>query len=493
MKILVTAKVIFIIVLLQCVSNGMLQSAHLATPSGVPVKDEPLSGRTKDAYVTLQYGGFLLGARVLGKSLRDTGTEKDMIALCTETVSEEAKEVLKADGWQIRPAKNIENPYAKKSSRGSYFSGAYSKLHMWNMTEYDRIVYLDSDVLVLSNIDHLFDCGTFCAVYRHSDLFNSGVFVLEPSSVVFNNMLKMVSVLPSYTEGDQGFLNMYFQDLKYASMFNWSNPTRQQQPMRLAAGFNGDIGMYYLDNKWVIPPENLRILHYTMGPVKPWKWWANYLFDLNQLWIDVRMRLPDHGYESCRISFHFWAPYPLLIFLFILGLYIKSIPQSPDVTWMLGVFTVVSDIFSHYFPIPVLLLSYVLTYQYIVPTTMIPSQAEYVFWLWSNFFLLVFFGLYCCTCHAAAKQGGASIPRKIRLSVMVYLVFVSSCVLLKVVPPTVAPFSKRLIATLVFLSIHVVVSHKCGQYLIQTWTGSTRASNSPVHQLPDHSKVDSYC
>lgn len=57
---------------------------------------------TREAYVTLVYGSFLLGTRVLGQSLRETGTKKDLIALCTETVSDEDKAVLAADGWIIR-------------------------------------------------------------------------------------------------------------------------------------------------------------------------------------------------------------------------------------------------------------------------------------------------------------------------------------------------------------------------------------------------------
>ena len=44
---------------------------------------------SSQAYVTLLYGDeFALGVRVLGKSLRDTGTSKDMVALVSEGVSE---------------------------------------------------------------------------------------------------------------------------------------------------------------------------------------------------------------------------------------------------------------------------------------------------------------------------------------------------------------------------------------------------------------------
>ena len=172
----------------------------------VPSSAEKKLAAGKEAYVTLMYGGFMLGARVLGQSLRETGTTKDLVALCTRTVSVETIRVLQADGWIINYVDNIPNPYSGFSKRGGYFSGAYSKIHIWNMTNYERVVYLDSDVLVMSNIDHMFDCGTFCAAFRHSDLFNSGTMVIEPSSAVFEDMIKQIRRLSSYDVADQGFL-----------------------------------------------------------------------------------------------------------------------------------------------------------------------------------------------------------------------------------------------------------------------------------------------
>ena len=56
-----------------------------------------------------------------------------------------------------------------------------TKLEIWRLTEYRRVVYLDADTIVTQNIDELFRCGAFCAVFRAFDLFNAGVLVLKPS------------------------------------------------------------------------------------------------------------------------------------------------------------------------------------------------------------------------------------------------------------------------------------------------------------------------
>lgn len=50
---------------------------------------------SEEAYVTLLYGDeFLLGVRVLGKSIRDTGTKKDTVVLVSDGVSDYATRLL---------------------------------------------------------------------------------------------------------------------------------------------------------------------------------------------------------------------------------------------------------------------------------------------------------------------------------------------------------------------------------------------------------------
>jgi hypothetical protein len=53
------------------------------------------SKKTDEAYVTLLYGDeFLLGVRVLGKSIRNTRSNKDMVVLVSDGVSDFAKKLL---------------------------------------------------------------------------------------------------------------------------------------------------------------------------------------------------------------------------------------------------------------------------------------------------------------------------------------------------------------------------------------------------------------
>lgn len=111
-------------------------------------------------------------------------------------------------------------------------------------------------------------------------------------------MTTKVQSAVSYDGGDQGFLNTYFHELKYAPMYE---PTRKDSychnftMKRLSAKFNYDIGMYYLNNgRFLVEPD---IIHYTMGPTKPWLWWTYPLFDLNWIWLEARL-----VFSACKNS-----------------------------------------------------------------------------------------------------------------------------------------------------------------------------------------------
>ena len=426
-------------------------------------------GNTKDAYVTLQFGNFLLGARVLGQSIRETGTTKDLVVLCSETVSENAKRILEADGWKIRPIEKV-----RKSKGWGYFDQVFSKLHIWNMTDYERIVYLDSDALVLSNIDHMFDCGTFCVTYRHSDFFNAGVIVVEPSKHVYDDLVRMSNEVPSWKE-DQVLLNAYFRDVRSTPMFNWSDNTRQQKPMRLQAGLNPDTVAYYLHSRWLIPQEELKVIHYTIGPVsKPWVWWTTYLFDLNWKWNEVRNRLPRHIEleDSFQVLFTgalFFAPYLLLAAFFAsLNLCGSTVAK----------YAPIGDKLPHATPVAFLLLSYFLTYKFIVPSTMVPSHAKYVFSLWSQMLLVIFFGTYCRLCHLSNNGGQTVVPRKKMLKL--YTIFLASYIILGIVPPIVQTFYMRLIAAIVLAIVHILVCQVVGQRVIRMWSGPRKIENYSI-------------
>ena len=88
----------------------------------------------------------------------------------------------------------------------------YTKLHVWNLVEYEKVVYIDADTLIMSNIDELFRRPPFAAApdVFPPDKFNAGVMVVKPSKDTFQDMVARIPTTESYDGGDTGFLNVYF-------------------------------------------------------------------------------------------------------------------------------------------------------------------------------------------------------------------------------------------------------------------------------------------
>ncbi|XP_076903620.1 inositol phosphorylceramide glucuronosyltransferase 1-like [Bidens hawaiensis] len=287
------------------------------------------SSESKEAYVTLLYGDeFVLGARVLGKSIWDTGSTKEMVVLVSDGVSDYAKTLLQADGWIVKPISLMENPNQVRPTR---FWGVYTKLKIFNMTDYEKVVYLDADTIVIKNIDVLFKCGKFCANLKHSERLNSGVMVVEPSEELFKDMVSKVTTLYSYTGGDQGFLNAYYAGFPSARVFdpNISTEELSNKPVaemeRLSTIYNADVGLYMLANKWMVDEKELCVIHYTLGPLKPWDWWTSWLLKPVDIWQEVREHLEEslpgtrggrNPRDDLLVNFLFLLPVFILLFCY---------------------------------------------------------------------------------------------------------------------------------------------------------------------------------
>ncbi|GMY20606.1 inositol phosphorylceramide glucuronosyltransferase 1 [Fagus crenata] len=280
------------------------------------------SHSSDEAYVTLLYGDeFLLGVRVLGKSIRDTGSRKDMVVLVSDGVSDYAKKLLQADGWIVEKISLLANPNQVRPTR---FWGVYTKLKIFNMIKYKKVVYLDADTIVVKSVEDLFKCGKFCANLKHSERLNSGVMVVEPSETVFNDMMSKVTTLPSYTGGDQGFLNSYYPGFPNAHVFEPNLPSRPVPEMqRLSTLYNADVGLYMLANKWMVNESELRVIHYTLGPLKPWDWWTSWLLKPVDVWQNVRVQLEEslpgtgggrNPNDDLLVKFLFLLPLCALVF-----------------------------------------------------------------------------------------------------------------------------------------------------------------------------------
>ncbi|KAL5156000.1 putative UDP-glucuronate:xylan alpha-glucuronosyltransferase 4 [Glycine soja] len=221
--------------------------------------DVALTRVPKLAYVTVLHSSeaYVCGAIALAQSILGTQTmfiETDLVLLADNSIGPQSTAGLKAAGWKIKRIQRILSPFAKK---GAYNQWNYSKLRMWQLTTYDKIIFIDSDLLVLRSIHHLFVLPQLSAAPNEKTLFNSGLMVIEPSQCMFQKMMNVTSKVRSYNGGDQGFLN---------EIFTWWHrlPAKVNQ---LKTFPSSGHGMHEL-------PDDVYAVHY-LG-LKPWMCYRDY-------------------------------------------------------------------------------------------------------------------------------------------------------------------------------------------------------------------------
>lgn len=219
---------------------------------------------------------FLEGALVLGYTLKKYHPNYPMYMMHFHNgLSNRTLCSLRQAGWIPRIVNNIAPPL---KGVWSHFINQFTKLVLWNMTEFDSITYLDADNLVLGDISNLNELVAdpsrtgfeFAAVAdnwhgKFAYHFNAGVIVLHPSTDVFNELMRTMGLPGNYdpTMAEQAFLNAFFQ-LRY---------------LQLPVIYNVNLAMYsaYPD-LWNRLQSDFKIVHFTL--VKPFLKQSNAAYDV---------------------------------------------------------------------------------------------------------------------------------------------------------------------------------------------------------------------
>lgn len=197
-----------------------------------------MSDRGRHAYVTLVTNAdYAMGATALMRSIALSGTAADRVVLHTGGVSAHDLEPLAALGCRLVRADLLptSDAFDKRHARSRLHADApftkgrkpdfhtpldnFCKLRLWQLAEYERVVFIDADAIVLKNVDKLFGYPEFAAapnVYESLADFhrmNSGVFVARPSEATFERMLARLDAPEAFwPRTDQTFLQAFFPD-----------------------------------------------------------------------------------------------------------------------------------------------------------------------------------------------------------------------------------------------------------------------------------------
>ncbi|TPX15175.1 uncharacterized protein E0L32_004733 [Thyridium curvatum] len=277
----------------------------------------------EDIYATLLLSdSYLPGALVLAHSLRDAGTTKKLAVLVTlDSVSAEVITQLKAVYDYILPVNRIQNPNPANlylMNRGDLHS-AFTKINLWKLLQFRKIVYIDADVVAYRAPDELFELPhAFAAApdIGWPDLFNTGVMVLTPNMGDYYAMMAMAERGISFDGADQGLLNMHFKHDHHRLSFTYNvTPSAHYQYIPAYRHFQSSVNMVHFigaDKPW----KQGREANTGSSPFNEMvgRWWAVY--DRH-----YRKETPTEPASSGQAQ-----PSPELVQYFVKGEYHPTVP-----------------------------------------------------------------------------------------------------------------------------------------------------------------------
>ncbi|BCX48033.1 glycosyltransferase family 8 [Haloferula helveola] len=222
---------------------------------------------------------FLPGVRVLAYSLARTRPKAPLLVLVTDGVGEAARRELQDSGIAIREVDAVPMPegMAVVEERWRH---SFTKLRIFEQTEFAKAVYLDADMLVCANLDELFERPHMSAVnaggmlpqHSHWVDLNAGLLVIEPDQELFGRMLSQLGQLEGRGQGDQSFLHSFYPDWPKREELHLDHAFNQchlfLDEYRLRFGYRVMRGMDPTPRE-LAHPKLAKVIHY-IGPDKPW-------------------------------------------------------------------------------------------------------------------------------------------------------------------------------------------------------------------------------
>ncbi|EPS27816.1 putative glycogenin [Penicillium oxalicum 114-2] len=226
---------------------------------------------------------YLPGAMVLAHSLRDNGTKARLVALYTPDRLQAATiNELKTVYDELIPVSPLVNGTPANlwlMDRPDLIS-TFTKIEMWRLTQFERIVYIDCDVVAIRAPDELLSLDVSFAAAPDvgwPDCFNSGMMVLRPNWKDYYALKALADRGISFDGADQGLLNMHFRDWHRLSFTYNCTPSANYQYIPAYKHFQRAISLIHFigaQKPWTLPrqmvplesPYNQLLRH----------WWSVY-------------------------------------------------------------------------------------------------------------------------------------------------------------------------------------------------------------------------
>lgn len=184
-----------------------LQSEHL---QNLPkFQRTEITPKAREAYATIVTGdnkGFVAGAIALAASIRQFDAERTLIAMLSPEIEPYSPnlQALQLAGWELLHVDKLEEPWYQTHEKCREFTDSqqvrwgrmFTKLRVYSLVQFDRVLYLDTDVIALRELDYYFKLdGDFFGERSPSHRgVNAGIMVIKPSNRVLQKLITFARV-----------------------------------------------------------------------------------------------------------------------------------------------------------------------------------------------------------------------------------------------------------------------------------------------------------
>lgn len=175
----------------------------------------------------LSTSSYLTGVVILYMSLRKV-SKTDFVVLCDQELPDEVFHILTKLNIPYLTAKNDVLPATicgaslqERKRKFGDWENTFFKLKMFELVQYDKICYLDSDMIITENIDEVFACPDFSAVpdsafyLKNTRGLNSGTLVFCPREGMVEQVMPILINMWNagpYPFGDQDVISRLYAD-----------------------------------------------------------------------------------------------------------------------------------------------------------------------------------------------------------------------------------------------------------------------------------------
>jgi len=215
--------------------GGRMHAKHVSPAAAPPIsgcvrmcelqQQQPKRSDKRWAYVMMSYNQpgnaeHLWGVVAVAGALRRLKSHYPLVLLTNTSRFPDGTDVAKALrrlNVRLLPVYEVDMPVKhQKRLMYQHWKIAYWKLQIWNLVQFEKLIWLDSDTILYRNIDWLFQRpwmwaqrdDWFCKLNKTKVC--SGIMLLYPDTSDFKGMIQHAETMHDLTDGDQQLISSYF-------------------------------------------------------------------------------------------------------------------------------------------------------------------------------------------------------------------------------------------------------------------------------------------